>query len=31
MFQMYNILGMSDKVQNWTWNGFRVYYDLASK
>jgi peptide/nickel transport system substrate-binding protein len=31
MFQMYNILGMSDKVKNWTWNGFRVYYDIASK
>jgi peptide/nickel transport system substrate-binding protein len=31
MFQMYNILGMSDKVKNWTWNGFRVYYDVASK
>ncbi len=31
MFQMYNILGMSDKVNDWTWNGFRVYYDLASK
>ncbi|MFB9948445.1 ABC transporter substrate-binding protein [Rhizobium puerariae] len=31
MFQMYNILGMSDKVKNWTWNGFRVYYDVVSK
>lgn len=31
MFQMYNILGMTDKVKNWTWNGFRVYYDVASK
>ncbi|MBP1842965.1 peptide/nickel transport system substrate-binding protein [Rhizobium petrolearium] len=31
MFQMYNILGMSDKVKDWTWNGFRVYYTSASK
>lgn len=31
MFQMYNILGMSDGVQDWTWNGFRVYYSAASK
>ncbi|WP_029617062.1 ABC transporter substrate-binding protein [Pseudorhizobium marinum] len=31
MFQMYNILGMSDKVKDWSWNGFRVYYDTASK
>lgn len=31
MFQMYNILGMSDKVKDWTWNGFRVYYRSASK
>lgn len=31
MFQMYNILGMSDKVKDWSWNGFRVYYTSASK
>ncbi|WP_454854940.1 ABC transporter substrate-binding protein [Rhizobium binxianense] len=31
MFQMYNTLGMSDKVKDWTWNGFRVYYDAVSK
>lgn len=31
MFQMYNTLGMSDKVKDWTWNGFRVYYKSASK
>ncbi|MCQ1837556.1 ABC transporter substrate-binding protein [Neorhizobium galegae] len=31
MFQMYNTVGMSGKVKDWTWNGFRVYYDLVSK
>ncbi|CAN7583189.1 ABC transporter substrate-binding protein [Phyllobacterium sp. LjRoot231] len=31
MFQMYNILGMNDKVKDWTWNGFRVYYKPAHK
>lgn len=31
MFQMYNIAGVSDAVQDWTWHGLRTYYNLASK
>lgn len=31
MFQMYNTLGMGTQVKDWTWNGFRVYYDTAHK
>ncbi|MBA8881068.1 ABC transporter substrate-binding protein [Phyllobacterium myrsinacearum] len=31
MFQMYNIIGASDKVKDWSWNGFRVYYSSAHK
>ncbi|MFS2223054.1 ABC transporter substrate-binding protein [Pantoea sp. B65] len=31
MFQMYNTAGISPTVKNWTWNGFRVWYNTASK
>ncbi|MDX5628026.1 MULTISPECIES: ABC transporter substrate-binding protein [unclassified Brenneria] len=31
MFQMYNTAGISPAVKNWTWNGFRVWYNTASK
>ncbi|MEC5342393.1 ABC transporter substrate-binding protein [Brenneria populi] len=31
MFQMYNTAGVSPAVKNWTWNGFRVWYNAASK
>lgn len=31
MFQMYNTAGISPTVKNWTWNGFRVWYNAASK
>lgn len=31
MFQMYNTAGVSPAVKNWTWNGFRVWYNQASK
>ncbi|MGP6471718.1 ABC transporter substrate-binding protein [Rahnella aceris] len=31
MFQMYNTAGLTRQVKDWTWNGFRVYYALASK
>ncbi|MBZ6078704.1 ABC transporter substrate-binding protein [Microvirga puerhi] len=31
MFQMYNVAGVRKSLKAWTWNGFRTYYDLASK
>jgi peptide/nickel transport system substrate-binding protein len=31
MFQMYNVAGVRKSLKGWTWNGFRTYYDLASK
>nr|WP_241481426.1 ABC transporter substrate-binding protein [Rouxiella chamberiensis] len=31
MFQMYNTAGLNKSVKDWTWNGFRVYYAVASK
>lgn len=31
MFQMYNVAGVRNEIQNWSWNGFRTYYALASK
>ena len=31
MFQMYNTAGIRKEVQNWTWNGFRTYYDVVEK
>ncbi|OWT77055.1 MULTISPECIES: ABC transporter substrate-binding protein [unclassified Achromobacter] len=31
MFQTYNVAGVRKEVHDWTWNGFRVYYDKASK
>lgn len=31
MFQIYNVAGVRKSVRDWTWNGFRVYYEKASK
>ena len=31
MFQTYNVAAVRNTLKNWTWNGFRVYYDEASK
>lgn len=31
MFQLYNVAGVSKAMKNWSWNGFRVYYDTAAK
>jgi peptide/nickel transport system substrate-binding protein len=31
MFQMYNPAGIRKSLKNWTWNGFRTYYELVSK
>ncbi|OZI60785.1 ABC transporter substrate-binding protein [Bordetella genomosp. 11] len=31
MFQTYDVAGVRKEVHDWTWNGFRVYYDSASK
>ncbi|MEF2072592.1 ABC transporter substrate-binding protein [Consotaella aegiceratis] len=31
MFQTYDVAGVSNDLKDWTWNGFRVFYDLASK
>ncbi|MET3600413.1 ABC transporter substrate-binding protein [Martelella mangrovi] len=31
MFQTYFVAAARDTLKNWTWNGFQVYYDMASK
>jgi peptide/nickel transport system substrate-binding protein len=31
MFQLYNTAAVANRVEDWTWHAFRVYYDLASK
>lgn len=31
MFQTYFVAAKRDTLKNWTWNGFEVYYDAASK
>ncbi|UXM96664.1 ABC transporter substrate-binding protein (plasmid) [Bartonella sp. HY329] len=31
IFQSYYVAGLNKKLHNWTWNGFRVYYNLAQK
>jgi peptide/nickel transport system substrate-binding protein len=31
MFQMYNPAAIRKSLKNWTWNGFRTYYDPVSK
>jgi peptide/nickel transport system substrate-binding protein len=31
MFQMNNVAGVRKELKNWTWNGFRTYYERASK
>jgi peptide/nickel transport system substrate-binding protein len=31
MFQIYNVAGINKGISNWEWNGFRTYYDTASK
>ena len=31
MFQMYNTAGIRKDVKDWTWNGFRTYYDVIEK
>lgn len=31
MFQMYNTAGINPVLKNWTWNGFRVWYNKARK
>lgn len=31
MFQMYNTAGINPALKNWTWNGFCVWYNKASK
>lgn len=31
MFHIYNVAGVRKSVKDWTWNGFRVYYEKASK
>ena len=31
MFQTYSVAAVRDTLQNWTWNGFQSYYDMASK
>ncbi|MDX6752495.1 ABC transporter substrate-binding protein [Geminicoccaceae bacterium 1502E] len=31
LFQIVNTAGVRSSLDNWTWNGFRTYYDLASK
>ena len=31
MFQMYNVAGVRNEIQDWSWHGFRTYYALASK
>ncbi|MFT4465799.1 MAG: ABC transporter substrate-binding protein [Sodalis sp. (in: enterobacteria)] len=31
MFQMYNTAGINTVLKNWTWNGFRVWYNKARK
>ncbi|KGM35256.1 peptide ABC transporter substrate-binding protein [Inquilinus limosus MP06] len=31
MFQMYNPAGVRKSLKNWTWNGFRTYYESVSK
>lgn len=31
LFQIYEAAGVRKDVTNWAWNGFRVYYDMASK
>src|SRR5690606_27818853 len=29
MFQMYNVAGIRKSLKNWSWNGFRTYYELV--
>ena len=31
MFQTYFVAAVRDELQDWTWNGFQVYYDKARK
>lgn len=31
MFQTYNVAGVRKDVKNWTWNGFRTYYEDVTK
>jgi peptide/nickel transport system substrate-binding protein len=31
MFQTYNVAGIRSDLKNWTWHGFRTYYDMVSK
>jgi len=31
MFQTYNVVGIRSDLKNWTWNGFRTYYDMIGK
>lgn len=31
MFQMYNVAGVRKSLKDWSWNGFRTYYELAGK
>lgn len=31
MFQTYFVAAARDTLKDWTWNGFQVYYDMASK
>jgi peptide/nickel transport system substrate-binding protein len=31
MFQMYNVAAVRNDVKNWTWNGFRTYYERVAK
>ncbi|HWD13908.1 ABC transporter substrate-binding protein [Pseudochrobactrum sp. sp1633] len=31
MFQIYNVAGINKGISNWEWNGFRTYYDTATK
>lgn len=31
MFQMYNVAGIRKSLKNWSWNGFRTYYELVGK
>ena len=31
MFQSYFVAAVRDELQDWTWNGFQVYYDKARK
>jgi peptide/nickel transport system substrate-binding protein len=31
MFQTYNVAGIRKDLKNWTWNGFRTYYETVTK